>query len=184
METDTRQRNTYRGSQQLPHTYSVEQRSSTPHYQGQPFAAEGPKTKLAVFGGSGDWESFLVPFETPQKLDSQGCLSSSQNWGMTWCPWWSVCLLYPRPPVWLLANCSRWNGKGKDCLHNSLWSLWIYSYALQIVQCFKHFPKGNGACSSRTLVGDTWMTSSSWAKGLTRAMINLKLYYSAFSAMD
>ncbi|KAL0168626.1 hypothetical protein M9458_036848, partial [Cirrhinus mrigala] len=63
LETDTRQRNTERGSQPFPHTYNVEQRSSISHYQSQPFAAEGPKAKLAVFDGSGDWESFLVPFE-------------------------------------------------------------------------------------------------------------------------
>ncbi len=62
-ETGTRQRNTERGSQPFPHTYIAEQRSSMPHYQGQPIAAEGPKAKLAVFDGSGDWESFLVPFE-------------------------------------------------------------------------------------------------------------------------
>ncbi len=62
-ETGTRQRNTERGSQPFPHTYIAEQRSSMPHYQGQPIDAEGPKTKLAVFDGSGDWESFLVPFE-------------------------------------------------------------------------------------------------------------------------
>ncbi len=52
-----------RGSHPFPHTYIAEQRSSMPHYQGQPIAAEGPKAKLAVFDGSGDWESFLVPFE-------------------------------------------------------------------------------------------------------------------------
>ncbi|KAL0161775.1 hypothetical protein M9458_045500, partial [Cirrhinus mrigala] len=61
LETGTRPRNTERGSQPFPHTYN-EQRSSIPHYQSQPFA-EGPKPKLAVFDGSGDWEPFLVPFE-------------------------------------------------------------------------------------------------------------------------
>ncbi|KAL0162333.1 hypothetical protein M9458_041729 [Cirrhinus mrigala] len=55
--------NTEHGSQSFPRTYTIEQRSSILHYQGQPFAAEGPKAKLAVFDGSGDWKSFLVPFE-------------------------------------------------------------------------------------------------------------------------
>ncbi|KAI7811653.1 hypothetical protein IRJ41_008241 [Triplophysa rosa] len=63
MEAGARQCNTERGFQPVPQTSSVAQRSNTPHYQGQPVATEGPKAKLAVFDGSGDWEAFLVPFE-------------------------------------------------------------------------------------------------------------------------
>lgn len=62
---------------------------------------------------------------------------------MPWCPWWCLHLLYPRPPVRVLANCSRWNGLSKEGIYDLLWPLWI-TYALWIMQCSKHFPKGNG----------------------------------------
>lgn len=63
IETGVRERNSECGSQLLPPTYAVEQRHSIPHHQGQPVSQEGPREKLAIFDGGGDWESFLVPFE-------------------------------------------------------------------------------------------------------------------------
>ncbi|KAF5891551.1 uncharacterized protein DAT39_018748 [Clarias magur] len=63
IETGARQRNTERHPHPLPPSSAVEQRSGIPPYQGQPTSMDGPRTKLALFDGSGDWESILVPFE-------------------------------------------------------------------------------------------------------------------------
>ncbi|ROI47877.1 hypothetical protein DPX16_16300 [Anabarilius grahami] len=63
IETSVRHRSSERCSQLLPPTYAVEQRHSILPHQGQAIPQESPRAKLAIFDGSGDWESFLVPFE-------------------------------------------------------------------------------------------------------------------------